>query len=418
VIKKISGPSPETGAVGDSLTVQEVEFLERRPREPPQLITAEYRRPLDIISICRGRFIYTLIVIALVSAGAAVGRADNAFITQPLRVPLSSDLGTLEALLVRPSAPGRYPRALISHGSPRLAAERPEMTPLGMLPQALEFARRGWASLIVMRRGYGSSDGGWAETFGSCGNPNYVVAGNAGAADLKLSLELLSHRPDIDSTRMVAVGVSAGGFATVALTADPPPGLVAAISFAGGRGSTESDHVCQPDRLIDAFRIFGARSRVPMLWVYAANDHFFGPALAQRLRAAFAPGNGSLDFEAAPAFGNDGHTLFSPAGIPAWTPYVDAFLQKQNLTLRDMPLPLPISNIAAPAQLGANGQRAFASYLNEAPHKAFAMAPDGAFGWKSGARTTEAARAGALTFCEQNAPHCDVMFVDDAAVAH
>ena len=54
-----------------------------------------------------------------------------------------------------------------------------------MLPQALEFARRGWAAAIVMRRGYGGSDGGWAETFGPCDNPNYIAAGKAGAADLR-----------------------------------------------------------------------------------------------------------------------------------------------------------------------------------------------------------------------------------------
>ena len=295
-------------------------------------------------------------VVCLLLAGAIAGRADNPFVVQPLRILLPSDLGTLEALLVRPSDPGRYPLALISHGSPRSGAERPEMTPLGMLPQALEFARRGWAALIVMRRGYGGSDGGWAESFGSCGNGNYTAAGEAGAADLKLALEFVSHRPDIDGTRMIAVGVSAGGFATVALTADPPPGLVAAISFAGGRGSQQADEVCQPEKLVAAFRTFGQRSRIPMLWVYAENDHFFGPALAQQLREAFTAGGGNVDFIAAPAFGNDGHGLFSAAGIPQWTPYVDAFLQKQDLTLRDTPLALPVPDLTAPPQLAANGR--------------------------------------------------------------
>ncbi len=70
--------------------------------------------------------------------------ADDAFLQEPLRILLPSDLGTLEALLVRPNAPGRYPLALIAHGSPRSAAQQPNMTPLAMLPQALEFARRGW----------------------------------------------------------------------------------------------------------------------------------------------------------------------------------------------------------------------------------------------------------------------------------
>src|SRR3984885_15007067 len=147
-------------------------------------------------------------------------------------------------------------------------------------------------------------------------------------------------------TAGVAVGVSAGGFPTVALTADPPSGLVAAISFAGGRGSLEDNKVCRPDRLIDAFRAFGKRSRVPMLWVYAANDHFFGPDLAQQLDVAFTSAGGNVDFVGASAFGSDGHGLFSPAGIPVWTPYVEKFLQQQNLTMRAEPLPLPLPAIA------------------------------------------------------------------------
>jgi dienelactone hydrolase len=359
----------------------------------------------------------TLLLVALLLAGATGAKADSPFVLQPIKVLLGGDSGVLEALFVRPNEPGRFPLVLLAHGSPRTAANRAAMTPLAMLPQALEFARRGFAVVIVMRRGYGASDGGWAETFGSCDNANYIAAGNAGAADLRTTLDFVSHRPDVDPTRMIAVGVSAGGFATVALTADPPPGLVAAINFAGGRGAPEGVRVCRSDRLIDAFHSYGKSSRVPMLWVYAENDHLFGPALAQQLKSAFVDGGGQVDFIAAPAFGTDGHELFSPLGIAQWTPYVEAFLRRQNLAPRSTPLPLPQPAIAAPKNLGANGQTAFATFLTEAPHKAFALSPDGHFGWQGGLRTVDAARAAALKFCQQNSSNCRVMFVDDAAVA-
>jgi dienelactone hydrolase len=359
-----------------------------------------------------------LLLIGLLLAGSSYAHADGPFVLQPMRVLLGGDSGTLEALFVRPSASGHYPLVLLAHGSPRNPADRPNMTPLAMLPQALEFARRGWAVVIVMRRGYGGSDGGWAESFGSCDNANYIAAGTASAADLKKTLEFVSHRTDVDPTRMIAVGVSTGGFATVALTADPPQGLVAAISFAGGRGSQESDKTCAPDHLLAAFRAFGARSRIPMLWVYAENDHFFGPALAQQFKTAFTGGGGSVDFISAPAFGTDGHFLFSPAGVADWTPYVEQFLQQQNLTMRATPLLLPQPAIAAPSALDANGQKAFAAFLADAPHKAFAMAPDGHFGWRSGQRTVDAAQSSALKNCQQTGRTCSVMFVDDAVVAH
>jgi dienelactone hydrolase len=350
--------------------------------------------------------------------GSALQSTAGPFVQEELRVPLpTSATGDLEALLVRPNEPGRHPLALINHGSPRSSADRPTMTPLAMLPQALEFARRGWTAVILMRRGYGSSGGGWAEDYGSCADPNYIAAGAAAAADLNAAIAYLADRPDVDTSRTISVGVSAGGFATVALAAAAPAGLVAAINFAGGRGSLKDDTVCREDRLVEAYGVFGRRARIPMLWVYSENDHFFGPELAQKFKEAFVGSGGDVDFVTAPAFGTDGHGLFSPAGIPVWSGFVDAFLKHHDLVLRATLAPVPTTTLAAPRALSSNGRKAFEAYLTSAPHKAFAIAPDGAFGWRTGQRTTDEAKAAALKLCLQNAKTCDVMFVDDAAMA-
>ena len=138
---------------------------------------------------------------------------------------------------------------------------------------------------------------------------------------------------------MIGIGVSTGGMAMVGLSADPPRGLKAAISFAGGRGSDAPDHVCNPDLLVKTFGDLGRRSKIPMLWMYAANDHFFGPQLAQQLYQAFANNGGPVRFIATGPFGADGHDLFSQQGAPIWTPIVDEFLLGQNLVLKDRPLP-------------------------------------------------------------------------------
>jgi len=288
------------------------------------------------------RWVPAVIAAAILLGLVGPSPAAEPYLQEELRIPfaLAGPRG-LEALLVRPGEPGRYPLALISHGSPRSIDEHASMSPSAILPQALEFARRGWAAVVVMRRGYGSSGGDWADGYGSCGNPNYIAAATAGAADLKAAIAFLLRRPDIDPSRVIGVGVSAGGFATVALTADAPAELVAAISFAGGRGSIHDYEVCHEERLIEAFRLFGKRSRIPMLWVYAENDHFFGPRLAEQLKAAFTSGGGNVEFVAAPAFGRDGHRLFSMAGIPAWSGYVDDFLRQHDLTIRKTLLPAP-----------------------------------------------------------------------------
>ena len=355
------------------------------------------------------------IAFALMVFAPVFSCAAGEFHQEEFRIPFASGAGSNEALLVRPDEPGRFPLALVNHGSPRSGADRPNMTPLAMLPEAIEFARRGWAAVVVMRRGYGGSNGGWAEDYGACNNPNYLAAASSAAADLKAAAAYLVKRPDIDPSRIISVGVSAGGFATVALAADPPLGLVAAISFAGGRGSLKPDEVCGGNRLVEAFHEMGGKSNVPMLWVYAKNDHFFGPQLAQLLRRAFTSNGGKVEFVRAPAFGEDGHSLFSRAGIPVWTGYVDSFLKEQRLVLRSSPLPPPVPPpLAAPNALSASGKKSFADYLASPPHKAFAVAPDGSYGWQSGLRTTQAARDNALKFCLQHSKTCNVRFVDDA----
>jgi len=362
-------------------------------------------------------WVLALILLACTQAWTSFATAQEGqppYLREPLRIPMP-EAGSkgLEAVLVRPAAAGKYPLVLINHGSPRMNADRPGMTPFASLPQMMEFARRGFAVAAVMRRGFGDSGGGFAETAGSCQNPDYLASGRSAARDLRAAIEHLSNRPDIDATRIISVGQSAGGLATVALTADPPAGLVAAISFAGGRGSPKDGEVCAPERLAAAFGAFGKTSRVPMLWIYADNDLFFGPEVVQRLHQAFTSAGGSAELIRHPAFGKDGHALFA-LGIALWTPYVDAFLKRRDLVLRDGLLPVPVPKLAVPAGLGEKGRTAFAFYLTAGPHKAFAMAPGGAFGWRTARRTVQEARKGALEFCAKHSPDCRIVVVDDA----
>ncbi len=285
-----------------------------------------------------------------------------------------------------------------------------------LLPQMQVFARRGFIAVGLMRRGYGSSAGGWAEAYGDCRTANYAAAGRAAAADLSAAITALSARSDVDRSKILAVGVSAGGFATLALTTNPPPGLVAAINFAGGRGSLTPDSVCSPEALIEAFRTFGARSRIPMLWVYARNDHFFSPDLVRRFLAAFEGAGGRVTFIDAPAFGTDGHALFSATGIPVWTPLVETFLDRQGFAHPEANQgeALGQPSLEPPASLGSAGRRAFQTYRDSANHKAFAIAPDGAFGWRTARPTVQQAADEAIKNCVGAAHHtCDLFAVDD-----
>src|SRR5581483_4245586 len=156
---------------------------------------------------------WRIAIMALAALLSIEGAAADDLVREELRIPMAAaGPRGLEALLVRPRAPGRYPLALINHGSPRLAEDRPGMTPLEMLPMAQEFARRGWAAVTFMRRGYGGSDGNFVEGLGNCDNPDYVRAGTASATDSKAAIAALSKRPDVDALHIINAGISAGGF--------------------------------------------------------------------------------------------------------------------------------------------------------------------------------------------------------------
>jgi dienelactone hydrolase len=337
------------------------------------------------------------------------------FYSEDLRIPMAAaGPRGLEAFLMHPKAAGKYPLALISHGTPRDYDDRADMTAESYRGLAIEFAKRGFAALVVLRRGYGTSPGGKVDSYGTCGNPDYRGALAVSVADLQAAIAAMKTRSDVSTDGMIAIGHSAGGLATVGLTAQAPAGLAAAINFAGGRGSSRAGMVCGGHALIDTFRQMGTISHTPMLWVYAKNDGFFGPALAHRFRDAFVAGGGRVTFIDAPAFGRDGHFLFSVDSVSTWTPYVDNFLHaklpgRAATTTSASPGALP-----APPQLGESGKAEFLQYASYAPHKAFAVAPDGAFGWRSKRPTAADASRDAMEACSKYSERCSLYAVDDA----
>ena len=209
-----------------------------------------------------------LLVIASMPAGCRRAQPPTLVVTE-LRIPTNdSDYRGLEAVMVRPNDNAPHPLALMTHGTWGGAVERAQSTPLRFIPQAREFARRGWTVVIVMRRGFGDSGGIYMEDAEECSkSPNPGWATQEAAKDLREAATYLATRPEVDGSRMIGVGLSTGGLAMMGLSADAPSGLKAAINFAGGRGADGKDHVCNPDALIRTFGDLGKRSKVPTLWV-------------------------------------------------------------------------------------------------------------------------------------------------------
>jgi hypothetical protein len=122
-----------------------------------------------------------------------------------------------------------------------------------------------------------------------------------------------------------------------------------------------------------------------------------------------------VQFIDAPAFGRDGHSLFS-GGITLWTPVVDGFLHDQNLGTRELLAAADTPTLSPPRQLSANGRAEFATYLAAAPHKAFAVSPKGGFAYRTRLRSADEASNAALAKCAGYAPNCALYAVDDQLI--
>jgi len=254
-------------------------------------------------------------------------------------IPVPGTGRSIEARLCRPEIGGPVPLAIINHGSPGNAAARGGMRPQPCTAEAVRwFLDRGFAVLLPLRRGYGADTGGWAEGFGNCASPDYAAAGRQTARDIAAAVGHGSRLPGIRPQGVLVVGQSAGGWGALALAADPPEGLAAVVNMAGGRGGWaggQANVVCAAPRLVAAAGEFGRTARLPTLWVYTANDSFFGPDLAGALHRAFTDSGGNARFQPMPPFGPDGHSLFFGRGGSAmWGPVVEAFLRAEGYAPR------------------------------------------------------------------------------------
>jgi dienelactone hydrolase len=229
----------------------------------------------------------------------------------------------IEVFFYRPKDAGRFPLIILSHGCPRLEQDRIKIGPNMFKRQANAYAASGVAVAVPIRRGYGGH-GQWVEGYGGCERADYYHAGLAGAEDINAVIATMSRLPEIDASRIVLMGVSAGGWASLA-TAATNPNVMGVVNFAGGRGSKASDFVCHEENLVSASQFYGRTSHAPELWIYSLNDHFFNQSLARRMFYAFNSAGGRATFISAPPYGEDGHKYIN--AISSWKPEVDEFLR-------------------------------------------------------------------------------------------
>jgi dienelactone hydrolase len=269
-----------------------------------------------------------------------MARADNALVIEEtfLPVQIKGSPFRLETLVVKEAGGGRRPVAIITHGQNKDAVAREQLTARGWLRPAREFARRGYLAVVVVRRGFGRSEGKQPFDLRDC-RQGFGPLISQQADDIEAAIENIKSRDDADPQNIIIVGASVGGAVVLDVSARGIPGIRAAINLSGGVRPVDSS-ACNIDDLLPAFAKLGETSRIPTLWLYAANDSFFAPALVRRLHEAFVAKGGQTEFHMFEPIGDDGHNLFfNREGVTHTLPALDTFLRRFRLPTYD---PLPI----------------------------------------------------------------------------
>ncbi len=273
------------------------------------------------------------VLASLAPARAQVPSFPVDYVEEPgkLLVQLGGRPVQLETLVVkRKDAQGRLPIALITHGQAPTDSGRGATTAASFSRQARDMAWRGWLAVVVVRRGYGASDGPILPG-PACKGEDFASYFRENGRDLAAVLPVIAARADAKADTVIAIGHSMGGASVLGLAALAPPGLKAVVNLSGGLRKTECENGGARERA-EAIAALAPAIKVPSLWVYAANDSFFSPASVDQMYEAAIKGGMNVQRVALPDIDKDGHYLFGiPAGRLAILKALDPFLRLKGL---------------------------------------------------------------------------------------
>ena len=234
------------------------------------------------------------------------------------------------ATVFRPAYSGeaRLPLVVINHGTSEANRVSVSMPVYYWLSRW--FVERGYAVVLPQRRGHGATGGDLVEAMGDCTSPHHYRSGRIAAEDVGAAVSYMAQQPFVDPARIVVVGISTGGWASLALAGSRPDLVAAVVNFAGGRGGHawgRSGAVCGESELVEAAGEYARTARAPTLWLYAQNDSYFGPKLAARMAAAWKDGGGGVEYVPLGSYGQEGHGIADDrAGWDLWGESLDRFL--------------------------------------------------------------------------------------------
>lgn len=374
----------------------------------------------------RLRACLALVLLLIGGASRAQDQALDASLHESVQMIVKPGLFKLEleTTFYKPEGAGPFPVVVINHGKaygePRFQARyRPAVA-------ARYFLQRGYAVVVPMRQGFSRSSGNYIG--GGC---NVESNGRAQADDVRAALDYVVAQPWADRERLLVIGQSHGGWTTLAFGAQPYPGVKGLINFAGGLKQEQC--AGWESVLARAAGSYGRETRLPSIWFYGDNDSYFSTSTFRAMFEQYVAGGAPAQLVAYGLFGTDSHALFGArAGAAIWQPEVTRFLERIGLPSQPRAefaqygntralTPVPAATRFAPIEdatrlpfVRDTGREGYAKFLTQPQPRAFAIAPNGAWGWAEGG---EDPLKRALDNCNRRGQGgCRLYAVDDAVV--
>jgi len=352
-----------------------------------------------------GKWLRAMAVLCALGAGLAA-RAVHAqapeelsgyygprLIEEKVRIPAPNGRA-IAATILRPEGDGPFGAVVLNHGVSASARERARESSDLLINAAAVFARRGYAVVMPLRRGFGATGGDMAEDPGSCANPDYQKAESNAADDVMVAYTYARTLPYVDGSRMMLAGQSAGGMVSVFTAATrQPEGLVAVLAFAAGRGGDPDINPGIPCAIEPVAKVMdglGKTIRVPVLFHYAENDLFFSPKVSRGWYERFNANGANAEYVLQPAFGKDGHYLFGDTlGVRYWLPTVETFLGKHHVAFSRIdqadPERAPLLALDRVPNIKSDSCRGlYRAFLESPAPRAYAVSEDGRCGFAGG----------------------------------
>ena len=300
------------------------------------------------------RFFLAVVLVVIAGAAPALGQALNPEFVHGREYTFermeakravrdAEDTGTIRLVtyVYRPLKNDRREVVLFSHGSTGGLARSPK-EPLEAPPAAVIrfFVSRGYTLVAPSRRGRGESTGTYVEEcsvyIGQCTVADQLALGERAIREALLDTDavieqLILGRLVPRESKILAGGISRGGFLSLILAGERPKLVKGVINFVGGWYGvtdrlTETDNKQRMDDQFARLARAAKQTRAPSIWFYAARDPLYREGVPRELFRSWQDAGGQGEF----VFINDhslpsGHAVAPNAAL--WERQVDAFLK-------------------------------------------------------------------------------------------